>query len=34
MQKYTINAQLIIYMNRPKDTLKGDFTASQGELPD
>jgi hypothetical protein len=30
MQNYTVKAQQRIYMNRPKKTLEGDFTASQG----
>jgi hypothetical protein len=29
MQKYTVNAQRIIYVNCPKETLKGKFTVRQ-----
>ncbi len=28
--RYTINAQCIIYVNRPKKTLKGEVAQSQG----
>jgi hypothetical protein len=34
MPKYSVTAQYIIYVNRPKKTLKGNFTANQGGLSD
>ncbi len=32
MQEYTINVHYIMYMNRPKKNLKGNFVKCQGGL--